>query len=501
MAKRKRPSTPLNGTALLDEALLRYQPLLSPEDYTRLLAELKQPLYSAIRINTLKVEPAEALEYYSRTYGWQFKEVPYSPSGRWVVDSGSVSIGHTIQHRLGEYYIQDAASMLPVELFDIKPDPEQLVLDLAASPGGKTTHLVSRLDDTGLVLANDASQERITALRLVLQDWGAANVAVTHFPGEKIGGWFPETFDRILLDAPCSMENLRSTESHPMRAISPHERLNLAIRQERLLSSAFLALKVGGQLVYSTCTLAPEEDEGVLDGLLRRYPGAVCIESLENRLPQPAPGLSGDGSRIFEPTVTRAARLWPQRYGTSGFFAALISKQAPVESSRQPAPSRPFEKTGLVQLSRSEYTRLVGLFLDEYGFNLNPVLDKQGLQLWKRAEGIYAVPETFLSHFSNLPFQALGLQIGEETPEGFSPSHNWTARFGSQFSLGLCALQPEQIPAWLRGEDLQGRFLPDVRKGKTVIVTDEKGRLLGRAKLLNGRLKNLLPKRLAFRNA
>src|ERR1035437_5752615 len=107
MAKRKRSSTALSGAALLDEALLRYQPLLSPEEYTRLLNELKQPLYSAIRINTLKVDPVQALEYYSQTYGWQFKAVPYSRSGWWVLDSGSVSIGHTIEHRLGDYYIQD----------------------------------------------------------------------------------------------------------------------------------------------------------------------------------------------------------------------------------------------------------------------------------------------------------------------------------------------------------------------------------------------------------
>ncbi len=498
MAKRKRPSNALSGAALLDEALLRYQSLLSPEEYTCLLDELEKPLYSAIRINTLKLEPAQALDYYSQTYGWQFKAVPYSRSGWWVVDSGSSSIGHTIEHRLGDYYIQDAASMLPVELFDLQPDPDLLVLDLAASPGGKTTHLVSRTDDMGLILANDASQERITALRLVLQDWGAANVAVTHFPGEKIGGWFPETFDRVLLDAPCSMENLRSTENHPMRAISPHERLNLAIRQERLLTSAFQALKVGGQLVYSTCTLAPDEDEGVLDGLLKRYPGAVCIEDLHNRLRQPAPGLGGDGSRNYDPAVTRAARLWPHRYGTSGFFSALISKLSPVETIRQPAPSRPFEKTGLVRLTRSEYVRLAGLFKDEYGFDLEPILDKQGLQLWKRSEAVYAIPEAFLNHFSRLPFQALGLQVGEETPEGFSPSHNWVARFGSHFKLGLCALAPEQAQAWLRGEDLQGRFLAETRKGKTVIVVDENGGLLGRGKLLGGRLKNLLPRRLAF---
>ncbi|MDR3575564.1 MAG: hypothetical protein P4L50_17025 [Anaerolineaceae bacterium] len=500
MAKRKRPTKPLSGAELLNETLQRYQPLLSPEEYAQLLTALDQPLYPAIRINPLKVEAAKALENYARLYGWQFKAVPYSDSSWWVVDGGSTPIGFAIEHRLGEYYIQDAASTLPAELFDLRPDPNLLVLDMAASPGGKTTHLASRMDDMGLIVANDANQDRIMALRLVLQDWGAANTAVTQFPGEKIGGWFSETFDRILLDAPCSMESLRSLESHTVRAISAHERLNLTFRQERLLDSAFQALKVGGQLVYSTCSLAPEEDEGVLDSLLRRYGGAVCIESLDNRLPQPAPGLAGDGSRSFAAMVTRAARLWPHRYGTSGFFAALVSKLAPVETANQAAPSRPFEKTGLELFSRSENNRLAGLFQDEYGFDLAPVLDKQGLQLWKRAEEIYAIPESFINHFGTLPFQALGIQVGEETPEGFSPSHNWAARFGRHFKLGLCAISPEQAQSWLRGEDLQGRFLPDARTGKTVMVIDEKGRLLGRGKLLNGRLKNLLPRRLAFQN-
>ena len=85
--------------------------------------------------------------------------------------------------------------MLPVELFDLKPDSDQLILDMAASPGGKTTHLISRSGDQSLVIANDSSPDRVTALRLVLQTWGAANTAVTNFPGEKFGGWFPETFD------------------------------------------------------------------------------------------------------------------------------------------------------------------------------------------------------------------------------------------------------------------------------------------------------------------
>jgi 16S rRNA (cytosine1407-C5)-methyltransferase len=123
--------------------------------------------------------------------------------------------------------------MLPVD------NDQPLILDLAASPGGKTTHITSRTGDRGLVIANDASLSRLPALRSVLQNWGAINIATTSFPGEQFGDWFPECFDKVLLDAPCSMENLRSTASHPMRAISPRERQGLAQRQARLLSSAF----------------------------------------------------------------------------------------------------------------------------------------------------------------------------------------------------------------------------------------------------------------------
>ncbi len=108
--------------------------------------------------------------------------------------------------------------MLPVELFDMESDEEGLALDLAASPGGKTTHMISRMRDKGLVLANDSSQGRIQALKVVLQHWGGTNAAVTRFPGEQFGAWFPNTFDRVLIDAPCSMQGLRTAESHEAAA-------------------------------------------------------------------------------------------------------------------------------------------------------------------------------------------------------------------------------------------------------------------------------------------
>jgi len=507
----------LKNNPALSTALARYQSLLSPQEFSRLLVELERPLPPAIRINPLKIDPLpdlgfqEALnppastpvafravvEDWSARYSWQVQPVPFCPAG-WQIVESPIPPSQTIEHRLGQYYIQDAASMLPVELFDFKDLEQPLVLDLAASPGGKTTHLVSRTADRGLVLANDSAQGRITALRLVLQAWGSTSTAVTCFPGESFGVWFPETFDRVLLDAPCSMENLRPTISHPMRPISAKERQSLAQRQGRLLVGAFQALKVGGQLVYSTCTLAPEEDEQVLEGLLRRFPGTFEIEDLSGRLPHPAPGLSSDGSRTFDPAVTRSARLWPHRFGTSGFFAALVNKKEQVEAPALPAPFRSLAKTGLQALASRQVNFLAAQLRDDFGFELVPLLETQRLSLWSRGQQIYALPELFLKRFSGLPFQAVGLLAGETAPEGgFNPSHEWVARFASRFKSGRYPLSEELLPAWLRGEDLRGLPTRGYPPGRMVIVEDSAGRLLGRGRVLADRLKNLLPRRLA----
>jgi len=487
----KAPPAPVAGS----DGPEQYRSLLPAEEYTRLEAALQKPLEPALRINPLKVDPLQALEDWKERYAWQVHRVPFCDTGWWVSNS-PFPISQTIEHRLGFYYIQDAASMLPVELFDWQGTARPLVLDMAASPGGKTTHLVSKTGDQGLVMANDSSRSRITALRLVLQTWGAASSVVTSFPGEKFGDWFPDTFDRVLLDAPCSMHNLRSTDSHPVRPISEKERASLAVRQSHLLASAFTALKPGGQVVYSTCTLAPEEDEGVLQALLDRFPGAVRVENVHQRLPVPGPGLASDSEKTFDPQVQQAVRLWPHLYDTSGFFAVLITKLDSVNLPAQPAPYRALEKNGLEGLIGREENRLERQLSEEFGYSLASSLEKHDLSLWKRGEAIFAIPNPFIQGFRNFPFEAAGLLLGEETPQGFQLSHEWVARFSMQFKQGRYCLPEETIPAWLRGEDIHGLPLGSLPAGRTVIVVDQQDRLLGRGKLQAQRLKNLLPRRL-----
>ncbi|NPV76419.1 MAG: hypothetical protein HPY59_08580 [Anaerolineae bacterium] len=494
--KRKRSAVSPARLPAREVALEQFRLLLDPAEFSRLLAELERPLYPSLRLNLLKVAPG-AMADLSKKYGWQVENVPFCAAGWWVKEARQ-PISQTIEHRLGQYYIQDAASMLPVELFDLYDSPFPLILDMAASPGGKTTHLVDRTGDCGLVIANDSSKSRITALRLVLKTWGAVGAAITCFPGERFGDWFPETFDRILLDAPCSMQGLRSTENHPMRPITGRERDSLADRQSRLLASAFRALKTGGQVVYSTCTLTPEENEGVLESLLQHYPNSVQVVDLSHRLPLPSPALRAAGELTFSPQIGGAARLWPHIYGTAGFFAALLVKTAPVESVSSSPPFRAWRASGLVELPRSERDSLARLLLDGYGFDLITLLESFDWLLYRRAEVVYALPHRLVVDFSSLPFVSVGLQVGEYSPSGFILSHEWAARFEKNCPAGRFSIPTERIEAWQRGEDLHDIQTPATQPGKIVLVQDEMGNYLGRGRALSDRLKNLLPARVVL---
>jgi len=496
MAAKKRLAATPGPAAARQAALARLADLLPAAELERLLAELERPLYPSLRANPLKVQPQQAILEWQQRYDWNVQPVPFCPTGWWVA-SASQPLSQTLEHRMGQYYLQEAASMLPVELFSFDGLEQPLCLDLAASPGGKTTHLVSRGGDRGLVLANDSSQGRIAALRLVLQSWGAVNTVVTRFPGEQFGPWYPDTFDCVLLDAPCSMQGLRTAEAHPMRPVTDKEIQSLATRQARLLESALQAARLGGQVVYSTCTLSPEEDEGVLDAVLRRHPDGFEIENLGQGLRETAPALSSYGSQVYAETVSRAARLWPHSFGTAGFFAARLRRTGPMQARSAASPQRPFEKTGFEALSRPQRAALAAEMQAAYGFDLPAVCATYGYELLQHHSGVYAVPALYLERFAGLPYQSLGLALGEEMPYGFVPSHEWVSRFEAHFSAPALVLDEPQAAAWLRGEDLHQASPPGFESGRVTLVRDTTGRLLGRARLLPERVKNLLPRRLA----
>lgn len=493
---RKKKSNPFQTTkGGGNEALLeRYRPMLSDTEFERLKHETTQPLQTTIRINILRYPAGKMAERLKQLYGWQLEPIAFCPSG-FRVESSAITPSQTIEHRMGDFYIQEAASMLPAELFDLGKTAHPLILDMAASPGGKTIHLVDISRDGGLIIANDASRARLPALQMVLRKWGAINQAVTCLPGDQFAQAALERFDYVLLDAPCSMEGLRTSASHRMRAISPKERERLALRQQKLLASALAAVKTGGQVVYSTCTLAPEENESVLAAVLEEYPNVFQVDNLQQKLPVPAPALSNFGDIHYPSAVRNGLRLWPHLCHTAGFFAARLTK---IKNIVIRHPSQPqWVKSHTHHLLAEKDTQTISkMLMDQYGFNLIPLMEGQNLVLGQDKESLIFIPMIYLTEYPHLPSISCGLRLGERIENKFIPGHEFTARFGHAFKNSKVQLDEEQLKSWLRGEDVQPFSAPNLPKGRVVVVTDDIGRNLGRGKILTDRLKNLLPNRL-----
>jgi 16S rRNA (cytosine1407-C5)-methyltransferase len=471
----------------LFERLERYDEFLDPGERARLREALAQPRLPAIRVNTLKIGIERARRTWPERYGWTVQPVPFCAAG-WQITGHDQPLGDTLEFQNGYYYIQDAASMLPAEMFSDHAAP--LILDLAAAPGGKTTHLASRYADRGVILANDSSAKRITALRANLQNWGVFGALVTNYPGERLGRWFPETFDRVLIDAPCSGDTLRITTGRKTRTVSEREHAALCQRQEALLLSAFQAVRPGGEIVYSTCTMSPAEDEAVLDDLLRRFPQQAVIDRVDH-LDVSAPGLDSDGRAAFDPQVRHAIRLWPHLYQTSGFFAARIRKTESIPVDSEPIPSRAWEQSGLVRISDQIEAQMIAQWARDFGFGALP----DGVTLWQRDKLIYAIPARLVDVFAGLPHAAAGLMIAQQDEERFVPSHELITRCEAQFTRPRLALADDQRDVWLAGRDLRGAPEVPYPPGALILLEDEQGRFLGRGSVQRDRVRNLLPKR------
>lgn len=482
-----------NAPNLLSHSLSRFVGTLTVEEIQQILDLQSQPLPTGIRINPLKTDDLTGtIHALAERYGWQTQPIPFCDNA-WTIHSAQSSPGTTIEHRMGGYYLQDAASMVPVSLFDLE-NLHPLVLDMAASPGGKTTHLVDRTLDRGFILANDGSKSRIAALKAVLANWGGANFTITNYPGESFGDWYPETFDLVLLDAPCSMENLRPTPNHPLRETTRDERLRLQDRQVQLLFSGLQCLKVGGQLVYATCSLAPEEDEAVLDALWRAFPRTFEIVDVSQKLPFEVPGLTQFEGQPFDPSLVHALHLWPHITGMSGFFCALLRKTAPTSSQPTLPPARDFDRTNLRRLSASEKDQIAEIISVNYDFNVLQVLELEKLELFSRHDQILLIPSRYLSDFQTLPFEYIGMPIGRKIGEDLEPSPEFISRFGHQFSKGIIQIAEAEIPQWIAGRDIRHPDSPLKPNGQYLLVTDPAGRNLGLGKLLPKRLRNMLPR-------
>jgi len=237
-------------------------------------------------------------------------------------------VGRALEHQLGYYYMQELASMLPVIALESKKN--DLILDLCAAPGSKTTQLSSEMKGTGTIIANEVSMGRLKILASNLEKCGASNTIITRKDGfafcKRLVKFNPEIkFDRILVDAPCSGEGtLRSSfKTYKMWNIKTIQ--NLPKIQKALVESAFEILKSNGVLVYSTCTHAPEENEEVVDAILEKFGDKIKLEKIELPI-KIREGITEWENMKFSKEVKKCARIYPQDNDTEGFFIAKFRR-------------------------------------------------------------------------------------------------------------------------------------------------------------------------------
>ncbi|MEM3154607.1 MAG: RsmB/NOP family class I SAM-dependent RNA methyltransferase [Candidatus Woesearchaeota archaeon] len=276
-------------------------------------------LRKSIRVNTLKIPVDDCVKRLEND--WNLEPVLWCREGFFIEHKGGrLDVGNTIEHALGYYYVQEAASMIPPVVLD--PQPGDIVLDMAASPGSKASQIAQYMKNKGIVVANDVKGERLAALGINMQRIGSYNHITTLMQGEKFAD-AGVMFDKILLDAPCSGTGTIRKSPKTIMMWNPDMIKRLARMQRKLIIAAWKCLKPGGTLVYSTCSTEPEENEAVVSYLLANVKDAKMLEIDLPIKSQPVMEFEGE---VYNPEVHNCLRLWPQDNDTEGFFVAGIRK-------------------------------------------------------------------------------------------------------------------------------------------------------------------------------
>ena len=451
----------------------RMQQMLGDEEYAEFLKSYDLPFHNGLRINTWKTKPQELLQ----RMGVDLKQVPWNETGFYLENKKQFSKHPYYQG--GLYYIQEASAMLPAKL--VNAQPGEKILDMCAAPGGKSTAIGAALKGEGLLISNDISKSRAKALLRNLEGFGIINsIVVSEYP-EKLSRYFPEFFDKVLIDAPCSGEGMFHKEPSMTESwlrMGPEEYHKL---QMEILTYGAKMVRPGGKLIYSTCTFSPEEDEGSIAWFLQEHPDFHLVEvdddkdlcgchCIDHGHPEWADG---------NPELTKTRRLWPHHLEGEGHFAAVLCRDADSEPmggkvTVASVPKLPAEMESFFQFLETE-----GI---HYSFDKKRLLVQNGY--------VQYIPEG-MPELKGLHIMRSGWFLGELKKKRFEPS----GAFARGLTPDVCdkvIVYPgdsEEVVRYLKCETLQ--VDPNLKNGWYLICVDEFA--LGCGKVSNGTLKNKYP--------
>ncbi|WP_159656676.1 16S rRNA (cytosine(1407)-C(5))-methyltransferase RsmF [Vibrio atypicus] len=456
----------------LDEMAAILPSELNMEDF---VAACQRPLRKSIRVNTLKIS-VEAFLKRAAEKNWTLSPVPWCTEGFWIeADESEVPLGNTAEHMSGLFYIQEASSMMPVSaLFQTSDDEYSAVLDMAAAPGSKTTQIAAQMSNEGILVANEFSASRVKVLHANIERCGVRNAALSNYDGRVFSGWLPEQFEAVLIDAPCSGEGTVRKDADAMKNWSKASVIEISDTQKDLIESAFHALKVGGIMVYSTCTLSVEENQQVCHHLKETFGDAVEFESLANLFPNADKSVTNEGF----------LHIFPQVYDCEGFFVARLRKLAAVEAPqvKKRLGKFPFEKA----------SRKVQ---DDIEKQLQQTLDI-GLpaesSVWLRDNDVWLFPNALETMLGEFKFSRMGIKIAEAHKKGYRWQHQVATALATGNEKSCVALSIDEAREWFMGRDVR----PNAQPGKGEVIVKLDNDVIGLGKWVGNRVKNGLPREL-----
>lgn len=429
------------------------------DEYDDFLSALNGEPVKGFRINTDKI----SIESFEKINVFGKEKIPYVENGFYL---DFEKVGNHPYHHAGMIYVQEPAAMAPAECLDIAPDWK--ILDMCAAPGGKSTQLKNKLGENGILVSNEIISSRCKILTGNIERLGLKNTVTACMDTKKLARTFPDTFDMIMVDAPCSGEGMFRKEEIAIDEWSVENVKKCAVRQAEILENAAVALKDGGYIVYSTCTFSLEENEMAVDAFLKAHPDFKIVPVTERVRKNSSDGVSFEGCECENIHYTR--RFYPHKNRGEGQFAAVLHNT-----------NKPNGYTYKNVKSNIKIEPLVFDFLDDVlvDYDKNKVM-------------MYNGNPVYFSH--DLPIEkgtafSCGVTIGEMKKNHIQPHHQFFMAMGANFKRKIdFSADSQELKKYLHGEEIETQC----ENGWAVVTVE--GCTVGGAKVSNGRAKNHYPK-------
>ena len=448
----------------LPKAFEEKMKLLLKEEFEDYIACYEEPRFYGLRVNTAKI----SVEEFRKICPFEIHPIPWIENG-FYYDGDQIQPSKHPYYYAGLYYLQEPSAMTPANRLPVSPG--ERVLDVCAAPGGKATELGAKLAGDGVLVANDISNSRAKGLLKNLEVFGVKNMLVLSEEPGKLIDYFPEYFDKILIDAPCSGEGMFRKDKKMVKAWEEHGPEFFAKLQRSIITQAAQMLRPGGMILYSTCTFDAMENEGTIEYLLTQYPEfEICEIAPYERFAKGIPETTMSGNPEFKKTV----RIFPHKMHGEGHFLALLKKNGTKE--QQPQGKKNKKATAIPEP--------LEMFFKDTNWEL------EGERLEIHGERVYYMPEQ-IPDVRGLRFLRTGLYLGDLKKQRFEPSQALAMAFTKEEYHHCISLKAddERVIKYLKGETLEVDDLVTGKdKGWQLVLVD--GYSLGWGKLSNGTLKN-----------